>query len=128
MEHEELSNLREAYYRTQNSIPEENDDLSIEFPYSVGENVCVFGGHDSWMKAIRPLLPNVKFISRFVTPHPDLIKNSDVIWLQTNSMSHVYFDQVITVARKHDKVCKYFLYSSARKCAEQIVDYSVTLM
>ena len=94
-------------------MPDDDEDTIVSFPFSTSDDICVFGGHDSWLKAIRPMLPNVKFVGRFISPHPDLIKNADVIWLQTNSMSHVYFNNVISVARKHNVTCKYFFYASA---------------
>ena len=81
----------------------------------------IIGGHDSWGKAIKPLFSNVRFIGRDVTPHPDIIKNSDVIWIQTNSMSHKYFYKLIDIVRQNNIPVRYFSYASARKCAEQIV-------
>ena len=123
IEREELISLREALFHAQRSESEEQPDDTIKFPQKTTGDICVFGGFDAWMKAIKPLLPDVKFYSREINPHPNLIKNADVIWLQTNSMSHNYFEQIINVARKHNKICRYFYFNSAQKCAEQIYNY-----
>ena len=124
-ERNELISLREALFLLHQAEPEEAVDSKIHFPYETERNICVFGGHDTWAKAIKPLLPKVKFISREVPPHPNLIKNADVIWLQTNSMSHRYYNHIISVVRNHNIICKYFGYASAQKCAEQLVNNEI---
>ena len=82
-------------------------------------DAVVFGGHLSWLKAIRPLLPNVRFVEPSAQPNAGLIMNADVIWIQTNAMSHSDFYKIIDVVRKHNIELHYFTYASAEKCAEQ---------
>ena len=116
-EHKELTDLRTLVFNQQNGEfeNETEEKIEIEYPYTARHTISVFGGHDSWSKAIKPLF------RRDVTPHPDIIKNSDVVWIQTNSMSHKYFYKVIDVVRQNNIPVRYFAYASARKCAEQIV-------
>ncbi|MFQ7079518.1 MAG: hypothetical protein ACLRSW_17215, partial [Christensenellaceae bacterium] len=122
-EHKELTDLRTLVFNQQNGEfeNETEEKIEIEYPYTARHTISIFGGHDSWSKAIKPLFNNVRFIGRDVTPHPDVIKNSDVVWIQTNSMSHTYFYKVIDVVRQNNIPVRYFAYASARKCAEQIV-------
>ena len=122
-EHKELTDLRTLVFNQQNGEfeNETEEKIEIEYPYTARHTISIFGGHDSWSKAIKPLFNNVRFIGRDVTPHPDVIKNSDVVWIQTNSMSHTYFYKVIDVVRQNNFPVRYFAYASARKCAEQIV-------
>ena len=54
-------------------------------------------------------------------PNADLIRRADVIWIQTNALSHAYFYKIIDEARKHHVPVRYFSYASAGKCAEQLV-------
>jgi hypothetical protein len=124
-EHEELISLREALFSIQRGEPEETAPPKIEFPYKTNGNICVFGGHDTWLKAIRPMLPDVAFINCDMRPHPDLIRNADVVWIQTNCMSHAYFEQIIGVVRQYNVRCRYFGYAGAQKCAEQIVNDAI---
>ena len=79
---------------------------------TAGDGVVVFGGHDSWLKAIRPLLPNVRFFGHEL---PDLgaIRSADAVWPQANSMSHKHY-------YKGDIPIRYFRYASARKCTDQL--------
>lgn len=117
----ELYDLREALFQLRHDKAEpdeENND--INFPYETPSKICVFGGHDTWLKSIKPLLPNTRFISREVQPNPDIIKNADIIWLQSNSMSHSYYYKVIDTARANNIPCRYFRFASAQKCAEQL--------
>ena len=91
----------------------------MTFPYTAQKRAVVFGGHSTWLKAIRPLLPNVRFVEPSAQPNTGLIMNADVIWIQTNAMSHSDFYKIIDVVRKHKIEIRYFKYASAEKCAEQ---------
>ena len=85
------------------------------------QRIVVFGGHDSWAREIKPKLPDVRFVDRTVIPNAQLIRNADVIWIQTNALSHAYYYKIIEEIRKYDIPLRYFSYASATKCAEQIV-------
>lgn len=92
----------------------------IAFPYTAQKRTVIIGGHDSWLKAIKPLLNNVRYIGPSEQPNPGVILNSEVVWIQTNAMGHSGFYKIIDIVRKNDiKVC-YFKYASAEKCAEQL--------
>lgn len=113
-------NLELAELRTMIREAQEDDErVTVSFPYTAKKRSVIIGGHDSWLKAIRPLLENVRYISSSEQPNPNLILGSEVVWLQTNAMGHSGYYKVMDVARRNRiKVC-YFRYSSAEKCAEQ---------
>ena len=94
--------------------------VTVEFPYTVKKRTVVFGGHESWSKAIRPLLNDVRFVETSAQPNPVMIRNAEVVWIQTNAMSHANFYKIIDIVRKHDIELRYFKYASAEKCAEQL--------
>ena len=98
----------------------EDYTATVDFPYTVRKRTVVFGGHDSWSKAIRPLLNEVRFVEPSAQPNPSMIMNADVVWIQTNAMSHANFYKIIDIVRKHDIEVRYFKYASAEKCAEQV--------
>ena len=50
-----------------------------------------------------------------------VIRNADVVWIQTNAIAHRQYYAIIDEIRKTKVPVKYFLYASARKCAEQVV-------
>lgn len=56
-------------------------------------------------------------------PNADTIRNADAVWIQTNALSHSYFYKIINTAREYKIPVRYFGYASARKCAEEIVEY-----
>ena len=113
----ELGELRSMIREADNS--EKEYSVTVTFPYSAQKRAVVFGGHLSWLKAIRPLLPNVRFVEPSAQPNAGLIMNADVIWIQTNAMSHSDFYKIIDIVRKHNIELHYFTYASAEKCAEQ---------
>jgi hypothetical protein len=43
------------------------------------------------------------------------------VWIQSNAISHRQYYAIIDEVRKIGVPVRYFLYASARKCAEQVV-------
>ncbi len=114
---EELAELRTMIREADSA--EGSAPAAVTFPYTAQKRSVIIGGHDSWVKAIRPLLDNVRFISSSEQPNPGVIMNCEVVWLQTNALGHSGYYKVIDIVRRnHIKVC-YFSYASAEKCAEQ---------
>lgn len=82
----------------------------------------VFGGHDSWLKAIRPMLAgNIRFFDREVFS-VDVIRNADIVWIQPNAMSHSQYYRVVDAARQYGKPVRYFTYAGAAKGAVQLME------
>ena len=123
IEHRELADLREVVFNRESELQVTEDTTSIDFPYDVKRNTLVFGGHDSWEKAVKPLLTgNVRFISRDLIFDTSIIRHADVIWIQTNAISHKQYYRIVDTARQHSKPIRYFTYASASKCAEQVAE------
>lgn len=122
-EHRELIDLRNYVFNQNDDAQEkiETADLQIEYPYTVKCNVVVFGGHETWSKAIKLLFTNVKFVNKDALPNPDMIKNADIVWIQPNSIGHSKYYKILDVVRTYHIPLRYFSYASAEKCAEQIV-------
>ena len=123
-EHQELLDLRELIYNqanNQNQAETEAEDQSVELPYHATQRVVVFGGHDTWLKAIKPLLPNVVFVNREQNPNAEIIRAADAVWIQANALSHKNYYKIINIVRTYRIPVRYFGYASARKCAEQLV-------
>ena len=123
-EHQELLDLRELIYNQANCQDKnevETEDNSIELPYNTVQRIVVFGGHDTWLKAIKPLLPNVVFVNREQNPNTEMIRAADVVWIQANALSHKNYYKIINIVRTYRIPVRYFGYASARKCAEQLV-------
>ena len=122
LEHRELADLRELVFNQQEGIYEAEETVEqITFPCSTQHRIVVFGGHDSWAREIKPKLPDVRFIDREALPNADMIRKADVVWIQPNSLAHKHFYKIIDEVRKHSIPVRYFTYSSAAKCAEQLV-------
>ena len=97
-------------------------DESI-FPYEVKRNTLVFGGHETWVKALKPMLKGeIRFVSKELVFDISIIRSAEVIWIQTNAIPHKAYNRIVDAARKQNKPVRYFMYASAAKCAEQIVE------
>ncbi len=92
----------------------------MELPWQVRRRTVVFGGHDSWSKAVRPLLPGARFYNREILPDLNAIRGAEVVWLQVNALSHKYYYRIIDAARKSGIQVRYFGSASAKKCAVQL--------
>lgn len=120
----ELRGLRETLFRTRaGEIPEfVTVENQIQFPWQVRRRVLIFGGHDTWSKSIKPLLPGARFFERESLPDLNAIKGADVVWIQANALSHKFYYRIIETARRENILVRYFSFASARKCAEQVVE------
>ena len=124
MEQQELADLRVLIFQQQEqNYQQETVASSISFPYKTTLRTVVFGGHDSWAREIKPKLPGVRFIDREMIPNAELIRRADVVWIQTNAISHAFFYKIIDEVRKYNVPLRYFSFASASRCAEQLAQY-----
>lgn len=121
VEKQELNDLRELIFALTNDAGEEKSSQkpNTAFPYHTQKKHVVFGGHPTWLKAIKPMLPDVKFIEG--VPSSEQIKGAEMVWLQTNYMSHKAFYKIIDIVRSKNIPLRYFTSASAAKGAEQVV-------
>lgn len=128
-ERQELKDLRELVFNQHEEIYYEDTEVGkIDFPYNAAKRIVVFGGHDSWAREIKQKLPNVRFIDRTMQPNAELIRRADIVWIQTNSLSHAYYYKIIDEVRKYHVPVRYFSYASALKCAEQVAEEDLKCM
>ena len=121
MEHRELADLRELVFNRENAV-RTKDTEEITFPYETKKRTVVFGGHDTFLKAIRLLLPDVKFVDTANYGFdPEIVRNADVVWIQTNCISHSQYGNILRLTRQNGIQLRYFAYASAKECARQLV-------
>lgn len=122
-EHRELADLRQLVFNLQNSVDDETkDEDTIEYPYETRRRTVVFGGHDSFLKVIKPLLPTVRFMdTENVSFSPEIIRHADVVWIQNNCISHSQYWNIVKYCKLTGVQIRYFAFASAEKCAEQLV-------
>lgn len=123
---QELADLRDVVFNQQNVEEEEKTtQTKVTFPYHTNRRIVAFGGHDSWLREIKFKLPDVRFMSDYISS-PEIIKRADVVWIQTNCIGHKSYYNIIDLARKYGCKVRYFAYASATKCAEQVVEQEYT--
>ena len=124
-EHRELADLREIVFNQEDDTSSDGEapiDSKV-YPYTVQKSTVVFGGHETWVKALKPLLKgDIKFIAREMKIDVSLVRYADVIWIQSNAIPHRSYYSIVNTARKLGKPIRYFTNASAAKCAEQIVE------
>ncbi len=126
LEHRELADLRELVFRQNEEELAGEDEPAKDtgmFPYTVQRDTLVFGGHDSWTKAIKKLLTgNIRFVSKDYVFDTSIIRHVDVVWIQPNALSHKQYYRIVDTARQYKRPVRYFLSASAQKSAAQIAD------
>ncbi|MBP7508682.1 MAG: hypothetical protein KA807_12750, partial [Prolixibacteraceae bacterium] len=124
-EHRELADLREIVFNQEDDTSSDGEapiDSKV-YPYTVQKSTVVFGGHETWVKALKPLLKgDIKFIAREMKIDVSLVRYADVIWIQSNAIPHRSYYSIVNTARNLGKPIRYFTNASAAKCAEQIVE------
>lgn len=128
IQRQQLGSLREYIFNEQNNVKNnvDNDNKIIEFPFHSSNNisnVVCYGGHKSWLKNMREMLPDVTFVDAEVTPNPALFKGADAIWLQINKMGHNSYEIIMNIAKNYNIPVCYFPNSGAQKCAEAFVEH-----
>lgn len=126
MERRELASLRELIFNRESPAAQEQPDEAAAaesaFPYAVKGATVIFGGHETWLKAIRPLLTgNVRFVGKELNFDEGIVRRADMIWIQTNALSHKQYYRIIDAARQCRKPVRYFTHASAVKSAEQVM-------
>ncbi len=118
----ELAALREMLFLQENADAS-GDAVSISFPHEVKRRLIVYGGHETWRKAMKEYLTGeIRYMDKEqAIIDRSVIRNADMIWIQSNALSHRQYYAVIDEVRKTGVPVKYFLDASARKCAEQVV-------
>ena len=120
----ELADLRARVFNQENPETEEERESQEDeagFPYEVQHVTVVFGGHDTWRKAIVPRLRgNIRFIDRDVNFDPVIIRRAEAVWVQPNALSHAQYYRIIDTARQYRRPVRYFAHASALKSAVQL--------
>ncbi len=118
----ELAQLRETLYRLRSGEDADAEESGppVALPWQVKRRVVVYGGHDSWRKLIKPMLPGARFYDREELADLNVVRGADVVWLQVNAMSHKYYCRIIDAARKNGIPVRYFGSASAKRCAVQL--------
>ena len=125
MERRELADLRELIFNKENGAEEETEEeiQDAAFPYEVQQDTLIFGGHQTWLRAIRQLLKgNIRFIDKDLNFDVGIVRHADRIWIQTNALSHTQYYRIVDTARTFHKPVRYFAYASALKCARQVAE------
>ena len=124
----ELADLRELLFNTENGI--EEDEVNVQdkkdsedetkYPYTLQKRMVVFGGHSTFLKKMRLNFPNARFMEdKF---NPDVVKSADVVWIQTNSISHPLYWNVAKCANSYDVQLRYFTSAGVERCSQQLID------
>lgn len=119
----EIAELREIIHAASKEDTQVAVKEKIQYPYNLKHRFVVYGGHPTWLKEIKKLLNNIRFIDGNVLPNASLMLNSDAVWIQSNAIGHAFYYKILDVTRTHSIPLEYFTYASAEKCAEQIVEY-----
>ena len=93
-------------------------------PYRIRRKTTVCGGHDSWLKALRPMLSGpVRYVGREQVFDPRAIRGSDVVWVQLNAISHANYARVRKYAALYGKSVRFFSCAGASRCAQELAQY-----
>lgn len=122
-EHRELADLREIVFNREQGEQDDKESKTIDFPYSLQKRTVIFGGHESFLKTLRQLIPDAKYIDvDNYSFSPDIVRNADVVWVQNNYISHSQYGKILNITRHYGIQLRYFTYASAEKSARQLAE------
>ena len=122
-EHRELADLRAIVFNREQGEQDDNENRNIVFPYIPQKRTVVFGGHESFLKTLRRMIPEAKYIDvDNYSFSPDIVRNADVVWVQNNYISHSQYGKILSITRQYGIQLRYFTYASAEKSARQLAE------
>ncbi|MGN0907772.1 MAG: hypothetical protein ACI4NM_11550 [Bullifex sp.] len=122
-EREELYSLRELVFSDENEPASDDKAEEVSFPLSTRLRHVVIGGHEAWLRKIRDMVPDVKFLGDRVPPK-EMLKHTDVLWFQTHAgLSHSLFYKVMEDVRNLKVPVLYLTSSGSKSNAIQIYEY-----
>ena len=117
---QELADLRNLIFSQQEEMPlQAEESCTVQFPIKTARRIVSFGGHPNWIRDMKAMLPDVAYFSAEVIPNKDILRNADVVWVQTQYISHSAFYRIVSALGRNTQL-RYFSSKSARTCAIQI--------
>ena len=87
--------------------------------------IVVCGGHEKFVNKLKPMLRcDVRYIHRERSFDVETLSGASVIWIQPNAIVHPSMYRIKDYAKDHGIPVMHLSYSSARKCADQIMDFA----
>lgn len=124
----ELADLREIIFKDKNNIEDDTTVNEKEFPYTVTHKTIIFGGHEAWVNELKNKLKGeIRYVSADLIFDKDIVKNCEMLWIQTNVMSHNCFDRIKDASIKHGVPIRYFTYNGSKLCAKQLRENDIAL-
>ena len=124
-EKRELADLRELIYINDTNSNEDADDSidESEFPYEVRYNTVIFSGNDRYLNTMKTMFKGqIRFINANSMFDKSIIKNADIIWIHTYSITHSSYYRIISADKNGNIPFRYFRYPGPKKCAVQVAE------
>lgn len=100
---EELVSLRNAMYEMSEDLPEVAEQSLEEMQeYIAKKRIIIIGGNDNWIKKIKQLFPNWRFISSNVSGsiNSSMVQNADKVYFFTDTLAHSNYYRYLQVLRE----------------------------
>jgi len=104
----------------QSNAPRNEEKSKIDFPYTPRKRVLIVGGDVGWVNSMKGYIRGAQFMDADQKIRPSDVIGCDLLWVQTNVMSHKTYRAAIDVARKNGTRVMYFSFLGAKMCADQI--------
>lgn len=128
LEAEKLANkFITDYFLETFKLEDESEKENITLPYILKQKTTVFGGHATWLKQMQEFIPNAIYYPKDKPVDEQLLRNSETVWVQINSIGHPYYYKIAEIAKKHDIPLHFFSNASAKICAMQMVEAEAKL-
>lgn len=128
LEAEKLANkFITDYFLETFKLEDESEKKNITLPYILKQKTTVFGGHATWLKQMQEFIPNAIYYPKDKPVNEQLLRNSEKVWVQVNSIGHPYYYKIAEIAKKHDIPLHFFSNASAKISAMQMVEAEAKL-
>lgn len=114
----------------QNNEPEQESErqddetasaTTISYPYRTAKRIVIFGGHATWVKAMKERFPDCAFYYGKDETNFDSIPGADLLIFQTNALSHTAYNPAKNIANKNDVPVEYMTFAGVNATSRQLV-------
>ena len=128
LEKEELSQLREIFFKIANGDNKEEPESDIKFPYEVKNKILVMGGFTKWIQNMKTqLVGNIEFVPTGVRVNEDKVRNADYIFFQVNNISHAFYNRAKDIAMDFGVPIRYVSSPGVKFCSQEIAEFDMSV-
>lgn len=100
--------------------------LGISFPYRTASHIIVFAKDETWIKSMNSKLPDIYFFQDSSKISPEILRKTDIIWIQSENFPLAEYQRVINIAGINDIPVRIFPFTEPTSCSALLANADIS--